>query len=224
VNTGDEVDPHSLMPRRYADATPEDFAALARATASQQADDEAFALANNAVVTEGPWEGAPPQMVAYIGIDEFGQRMRLVAVAEAWRYSPFMGTYRPGGADGELTIRPAQQPDMLVVKRILLGPQIAGMVVGRAQGAAPVQSRGVIDGEDYYFRARGDAWSFSVGGGDLIQSPTWYYEEAYGTWPDAGRMPREEAYQFIEKAAALYRAGTPTMVRPSLTLPKVDRR
>lgn len=224
MNTGDEVDPHSLMPRRYADATPEDFAAVVRATANQRANDEAFALANDAMVTEGPWEGAPSQMVAYIGIDELGQRVRLAAVAEAWRYSPFMGTYRLGGADENLTIRWVQQPDTLVVKRILLGPQIAGMVVGRAGGAAPVQSSGVIDGKDYYFRARGDAWSFSVGGVDLIQSPTWYYEEAYGVWPDAGRMPAEEAYQFIEKAAALYRAGTPTMVRPSLTLPKVDRK
>lgn len=222
MNSGDEVDPLSVMPRRYADATPEDFAALAKAAADQRANDEAFALANDAAVIEGPWDGVPAQMVAYIGINEVGQRVRLAAIAEGWRYSPFLGTYRPNGAGDELAIRRVQLPDTLVVKRILLGPQVAGMVVGRAGGASPVQSRGVIDGKDYYFRARGDAWSFSVGGADLIQSPVWYYEEPYGAWPEAGRMPAEEAYQFIEKAAALYRAGTPTMVKPSLMLPKVD--
>ncbi len=224
MNSGGEVDPLSVMPRRYADATPEDFAAFSDAMQKQHANDEAFARANDAVVMEGPWDGVAAQPVAYIGIAEDGARVRLPAIAHAWRYSPVVGSFRPAGTNEELTIRRVPAAGSILVKRVLLGPPMPGMVVGRAGGIAPVQSKGVVDGRDYYFRARGTHWSYSVGGAEVSGSPDWYYEEPYGDWPDAGGMTPDEAYQFIEKAVTLYRAGAPSMAKPSFTLPKADTR
>lgn len=71
-------------------------------------------------------------------------------------------------------------------------------------GNCPVQAEGLIDGKPFYFRARGDDWSMSIGGEDVILNPEWYYEEEYGDWPEAGWMPEGEARAFIAKAAALY--------------------
>lgn len=64
-------------------------------------------------------------------------------------------------------------------------------------GLCPVQSEGTINGEAYYFRARGGGWRFEVGG--------WEYYEKYGDGPfDAGYMSEEEAKAFIEQAASIY--------------------
>lgn len=210
MNSGGEVDPLSVMPRRYADATPEDFAAFSDAMQKQHANDEAFARANDAVVMEGPWDGVAAQPVAYIGIAEDGARVRLPAIASAWRYLPVIGSFRPAGANEQLTIRRVPAAGSILVKRVLLGPPMPGMVVGRAGGKAPVQGYGVIDGKDYYFRSRGEHWSMSIGG-DLHGSPDWYYEERYGTWPDAGGISAEQAYDFIAEAAEKFRSGVPTM-------------
>ncbi len=75
-------------------------------------------------------------------------------------------------------------------------------------GNCPVQSEGTIDGQPFYFRARGESWSLSVGGGDVVCEPAWHHEE---DWPGgeyaAGWMTEAEARQCIEKAAALFRAA-----------------
>ncbi len=211
MNSGGEVDPLSVMPRRYADATPEDFAAYREALAVQRQNDEAFARANDAVIVEGPWDGIAALPVAYVGIGEDGQRARLVGIAQAWRYSPFLGTYRPTAGSEELAIKRVQATGEMVVQRIQLGRPMAGMVVGRAGGQSPVQSYGVIDGKDYYFRSRGEHWSMSIGETDTHPSPDWYYEERYGAWPDAGGISAEQAYDFIAEAAEKFRSGVPTM-------------
>jgi hypothetical protein len=72
-------------------------------------------------------------------------------------------------------------------------------------GNCPVQAEGRIGGKTrFYFRARGDSWSMSIGGRDVVGMPAWYYAEPYGTWPDAGYMPEDEARAFIDKAIAMY--------------------
>jgi hypothetical protein len=74
----------------------------------------------------------------------------------------------------------------------------------------PVQADGTVNGKPFYFRARFQHWSMSIGGPDPICEPEWYYEEEYGIEPfAAGYMPQEEARAFIEKAAGLYQAGWP---------------
>ena len=91
-------------------------------------------------------------------------------------------------------------------------------------GNCPVQAQGKIDGEPFYFRARGEHWSICIGsdveddrntsfhGRDVIGNPRWYFEEEWGAGPyDAGWMEMEEARQMIEAAAARYRAGEPSM-------------
>jgi hypothetical protein len=80
-------------------------------------------------------------------------------------------------------------------------------------GNCPVQAEGMIDGMPFYFRARGEGWSFSVAAtpdGDPVDvsigaSEGFYYEEDYGDDAfAAGWMEESEARSFIEKAALLY--------------------
>lgn len=80
-------------------------------------------------------------------------------------------------------------------------------------GLCPVQATGYLGDDKYpfYFRARGDGWSFDVWpanpqewekSSDLPQAPVIYCEEhPYGVWPEAGYMPTEEAEEFIKEAA-----------------------
>ena len=71
-------------------------------------------------------------------------------------------------------------------------------------GNCPVQAEGFIAGCPFYFRARGEHWSMSIGGEDVVGDPLWYYEEEYGEWPEAGWMPEEKARGFIAKAASRF--------------------
>lgn len=78
-------------------------------------------------------------------------------------------------------------------------------------GNCPVQANGTIDGMPFYFRARGEAWSFSVADtpdGDAVDGKGFYYEEDYmvGETFSAGWMEESEALVFIEKAAKMYEA------------------
>jgi hypothetical protein len=78
-------------------------------------------------------------------------------------------------------------------------------------GFCPVQAEGTIDGEKFYFRARGIHWRIGIGG-DVVTNPTWGYGESYGSGEfAAGWMPEEEAKDFIVKAVELYRSGHPSV-------------
>lgn len=88
-------------------------------------------------------------------------------------------------------------------------------------GDCPVQAEGFIDGEPFYFRARGLGWSLSIGsdfedktsrgfhGRDVVLRPKWKHVEAWGDRPyAAGWMPVETARELIEKGANLFRSAT----------------
>ena len=80
-----------------------------------------------------------------------------------------------------------------------------GITIEYIAGNCPVQSEGKVDGKDFYFRARGEQWSMSIGGDDVIGSPEWYYEEQYGdTTYEAGWMPQHDALHFMAKAFKMY--------------------
>ena len=83
--------------------------------------------------------------------------------------------------------------------------QISGLKIDTIGGFCPVQAEGALDGMPFYFRARGQHWSFSVGA-EPVGKPDWIHREAYGEGPfDAGYMLEEEALSFIAKAVGLYR-------------------
>lgn len=88
----------------------------------------------------------------------------------------------------------------------------AEIIIHTIGGNCPVQAEGTVNGEKFYFRARGKAWSLSVGvppglerPDDWIITPAWFYQENYGTGPfDAGWMSVLEAQDFIQQAAQRY--------------------
>jgi len=47
-------------------------------------------------------------------------------------------------------------------------------------GQCPIQAEGLVDGKPFYFRARGQRWTMSIGGADIILNPEWHYAEPYG--------------------------------------------
>jgi hypothetical protein len=96
-----------------------------------------------------------------------------------------------------------------------MSPEVAINWIG---GNCPVQAEGTVDGKEFYFRARGEHWSMSIGGADVVGEPEWYYEEEYSDEPfAAGWMHEAEARHFISRAAGLYLAarhsGLPETVR-----------
>jgi len=81
-----------------------------------------------------------------------------------------------------------------------------GLVIDWIGGNCPVQSEGHVDGEAFYFRARGNRWSMSIGGTQILTNPSWHHEEPYGdTDFAAGWMSEEEALAFLKKAVGLWR-------------------
>ena len=77
-------------------------------------------------------------------------------------------------------------------------------------GNCPVQAEGAIGGKEFYFRARGNSWSMSIGGDDVVLAPEFYHKEEWGDGPyAAGWMPLDVAIGFIAKAIGLY-CATPT--------------
>ncbi len=71
-------------------------------------------------------------------------------------------------------------------------------------GNCPVQAEGTIDGEPFYFRARGQRWTIGIGG-DTVMKPDWHYEQPYGEQQfDAGWMSVDEARAFIVGAALAF--------------------
>lgn len=83
------------------------------------------------------------------------------------------------------------------------------IVIDWIAGYCPVQAEGKIAGKVFYFRARGNRWSLSIGG-DVVLAPEWLWSEAYGDAPfAAGWMEADEARAFIEAAAARFLNGEP---------------
>jgi hypothetical protein len=71
-------------------------------------------------------------------------------------------------------------------------------------GNCPLQAEGSINGELFYFRARGNHWRVGIGD-DPVGNPVWSYEEPYGDELfAAGWMDEDEALEFIHKAARFF--------------------
>ena len=82
-----------------------------------------------------------------------------------------------------------------------------GIKIDCLGGTRPAQGEGTVEGSPFYFRARGNRWSMSIGGTDVVGSPDWYYEEDYGDTPfAAGWMDEGAALCCIGKAIAMWRA------------------
>ncbi|MFS2177494.1 hypothetical protein ACCC98_16360 [Rhizobium pisi] len=173
------------------------------------ADDLAWANANATPVNEGPWDDVPAVRVFYIGINMAGERVRLPQISSFWRYRPSSIQLAVSG-DRALhqSYYVTGRPGAIDVVRIELGPSMPGILIERPKGSQPVQSTGLIDGKDFYFRESDGFWSLSVGGADVVDQPEWYYEEEHDA-PD--ELSEEAVYGLIAKGAALLRSGTPTM-------------
>jgi hypothetical protein len=86
------------------------------------------------------------------------------------------------------------------------------VIIEAIGGNCPVQAQGTVEGHRFYFRARGEHWSIEIAPADATGEylnwcnleGIWYFEEEYGTWPDAGWMHKHEALDFIKKAVLLW--------------------
>ncbi|UWU12767.1 hypothetical protein N2599_11310 [Rhizobium sullae] len=80
--------------------------------------------------------------------------------------------------------------------------------LGELAGWCPVQAEGQLDGQFWYFRARGAYWRFELGGNESrTKGPKWWHEE---DWPgktgfEAGYMSDEDAITSILKSVNAYR-------------------
>lgn len=76
-------------------------------------------------------------------------------------------------------------------------------------GNCPVQAEGTVDGEPFYFRARGERWSMEIGGALPAGDRAWSYTQRYGTEKyAAGWMSEAEATTFIGEAVKRWREET----------------
>lgn len=88
-------------------------------------------------------------------------------------------------------------PSSLVVVDLNLAAIDKSLKIKMIYGNCPVQAEGLIAGQRFYFRARGESWSFSVGQ-ECTFTPDWMHKEAYpGGQHEAGWMTEAEAKGFI---------------------------
>lgn len=82
-----------------------------------------------------------------------------------------------------------------------------GIVVDTIGGLCPVQAEGTVDGQRFYFRARGEHWALHIGlKEDWFTGREWCHREPYGEKYEAGHMSETLARAFIGKAIAKWRA------------------
>lgn len=96
------------------------------------------------------------------------------------------------------------------VKAAMAALEQTGATLHYIGGNCPVQAEGEVDGQAFYFRARGDGWQFHVAptDGEIFDNDTFYVEHDYGDGPfDAGWMPENEALSFIVQAIGEFRAA-----------------
>ncbi|WP_085034938.1 hypothetical protein [Ensifer aridi] len=118
-----------------------------------------------------------------------------------------------------------REPDGPVnLQRLALEPETREKLVALQEfqldelaGYCPVQAEGLLDGQSWYFRARGAYWRFELGGNEnRTKSPTWWHEE---NWPSAdgfaaGYLTDEEAISCILKAVNTYRTEDRSRFEP----------
>lgn len=81
---------------------------------------------------------------------------------------------------------------------------------GPIERPCPVQCTGTVNGQPFYFRARGERWTLGVGG-DVWLKPDWFYAQAYDKGAfEAGWMPDEEAMAFMRQGLDRYLSGEPS--------------
>lgn len=68
----------------------------------------------------------------------------------------------------------------------MIKTSIPDLIIDHISGNCPVQAEGTIAGEPFYFRARGNNWSFMIG---TFERPQFLLRKEYGSEPyDAGWM------------------------------------
>jgi hypothetical protein len=87
--------------------------------------------------------------------------------------------------------------------------EATGAVLDYIGGNCPVQAEGFVDGQHFYFRARGEEWQFHVAPtkADIFDHDTFYIERDYGDQYEAGWMPNHEAIGFIVQAIGEFRSA-----------------
>lgn len=99
--------------------------------------------------------------------------------------------------------------------------EATGAVLDTIGGNCPVQAEGDVDGQRFYFRARGASWEFHVAPTDdqIFSDQSFCMYREYGSTFEAGWMHQHEALGFIVEAITIYRALEPAkLIIPALTV------
>lgn len=72
------------------------------------------------------------------------------------------------------------------------------------QGWCPRQAWWMVDGNYYYFRARGTQWSLEISKTEMGDNFWSYCEKDYAEWPECGGLSDWECLKLINKALKIY--------------------
>lgn len=140
-----------------------------------------------------------------------GSRLDLDRFFAAIDYAAACAGWGPMPDEGRARLRRMVE-DPLAMYRIadpIRRLMMLGVTVTQAGGNCPVQLHGEVDGKWFYFRARGQHWSFEVAANEsewLADNLIFQIEREYGTEPySAGWMPLHEAFGLVAKGIADFR-------------------
>lgn len=122
------------------------------------------------------------------------------------RCAELLAAFEPAAAEGRAALAAWDKYEPDISREGTLRQSHPKLQIDMIGGNCPVQAEGTVNGVPFYFRARGQRWTFSAGQDPVAictgRSGGFHYEEPYGAEKyDAGWMSEEEADGFIRAAA-----------------------
>lgn len=124
-------------------------------------------------------------------------------------------SFRANGFD--LEFEPEDPNTPLDLERLSLNPAtrnaleaLQNFTLHELAGYCPVQAEGEVDGEFFYFRARGSYWRIEIGGNETgTRGPRWWHAE---DWPgktgfEAGYLSDEDVIGCLLRSVSMFRTS-----------------
>ncbi|WP_313200631.1 hypothetical protein [Rhizobium sp.] len=162
------------------------------ATISEVRDIESFAKAEGYNIADDGWKPT--------------ETSRLSSLFEVMQAKGYDLKFEPENPDApfnleRLSLLPRTRDEM---------ERLPNFILQELAGYCPVQAEGEVDGQFFYFRARGSHWRIDIGGNETgTKGPKWWHAEE---WPgdtgfEAGYLSDEDAIGCILKSVSIFRTG-----------------